>query len=455
MRYIKFRALRKPNPKTIELVRVTDNGKVVPKGYGPLLLEVLDNDVKTMGTSLKPTNILCFGATGSVDDIRITGTVDVYIDGQDQPLFMDVTEQQLAEFTKEDYQDLIQPYTQTVITPSSEFHFLMLDRPFQTNSNYNGMSLTLGIKVVGEDIRWISNGAYQYDPINGISTNELSYYDLEDASIMFGTWLADVTGFNIGVGLTGKKLIPSLEIISSFKHSQFMDVHYTSLLYSDETEVTNLDGYPVCFVATELSLTLPPEIEYVILPTLVTPYGQDNSYFKMHANNTMIYDNIVYYADGRIEKNVLDVPSLPDTNLYMQNDVFLLNYPEYVDGVVIPVDLSAVPVQMDQYSLTSGRYIDIKTPLTYARSLTLSYTTAEAPYVTQGVHWLDNNLGGRQLNASVVASKWDGAFRDTWYEYLTQTPEQTKMYLEPDIGRVYRFKLPADVLSVDICFNTN
>jgi hypothetical protein len=111
MRYIKFRSLQRAGNKKIELVRVSDNGKIIPKGYGPLDLQVLDGNVKDQGVNISPGRILCYGATNTIDDINITGAVDVYIVGIDSPVATNVTEEQLRNFTATDYQNLLKPYT--------------------------------------------------------------------------------------------------------------------------------------------------------------------------------------------------------------------------------------------------------------------------------------------------------------------------------------------------------
>ena len=118
MRYIKFRSLQRVGNKKIELVRVSDNGKIIPKGYGPLDLQVLDDNVKDQGVNITPGRILCYGATNTIDDINITGAVDVYIDGIDSSVLTNVTEEQLRNFTATDYQNLLKPYTPKPTTPT-------------------------------------------------------------------------------------------------------------------------------------------------------------------------------------------------------------------------------------------------------------------------------------------------------------------------------------------------
>ena len=61
--------------------------------------------------------ISCDGATNKIDDINITGAVDVYIVGIDSPVATNVTEEQLRNFTATDYQNLLKPYTPKPTTP--------------------------------------------------------------------------------------------------------------------------------------------------------------------------------------------------------------------------------------------------------------------------------------------------------------------------------------------------
>lgn len=445
MRFIKFRTTPKSSPKTIELVRVSDNGKIVPKGYGPLELQVLDNNPRNMGTSLQPSKILCFGATESVDDIRITGAVDVYVEGIDEPILTNVTEQQLAEMTAEDFQDKLKPYIPEVLEPVEDFQFFTYTA---SAGSYWEIMLTMiaGVKFADEpDVKWatsarldnweLSEGVIYYDRVDQIPRN-------------FEYFFSHYFGIDIGCALTTKPLIAPVDIYTKLKHGAYYKKFIPFIISNNPITGTVNAQFPSPHTL-DFKLTLPEGVEYIVIPSTVTPYGNNYERSRLLLNNTMLHDNVVYYPDGRIVKNDLTVAPLPAESLYQQDAVTMVDLGEVVVGEEKVIDISSIVPQFDQPSLTMGRYFDIVAPSLDFMYMKLSYVSAidEVPYQTQGIHWIDNAVNGREASMSSVAQEWFGAFTTpSSYANMTDSGANAEIQIDyADPGRVYRFKFPEDV----------
>lgn len=452
MRYIKFRSLQRAGNKKIELVRVTDNGKILSKGYGPLEFQVLDGNVRNQGINIRPANILCYGATDTIDDVTITGAVDVYIDGIDQPVLSNVTEDQLRNLTQEDFHGLLKPYTPTPITPTQSFHFLLQHQISDMNGNYNDFlaSMVFGVKPVGEDIRWYSTNTVSDTSYYG---NNYFFYSTDPNSLSnYVVNMVDIlAGFAIESSCIVKPFIKPDDIFTKLKHGEYFRKFYSGYLNATlEQPYRSENGCLSMPTALTLSLNLPPEIEYVVFPTLETPYG--NEIDKFLINTTMMYDNIVYYQDGTIVVNDVSVPTLPSTNLYQQDNVDFLDIGATEFDVPATFDISHIEPMLDQSVLLEGRYVDITFTQPDIQRALFAYTTAdEQEYRTQGISWLDTKLGGRQTHSLIMAFENMGAFYPADTGYITLSPDVTQFHTYwPISNRRYRIKFPTDVTEFTI-----
>lgn len=445
MRFIKFRTTPKSSPKTIELVRVSDNGKIVPKGYGPLELQVLDNNPRNMGTSLQPSKILCFGATESVDDIRITGAVDVYVEGIDEPILTNVTEQQLGEMTAEDFQDKLKPYIPESLEPTEDFQFFTYAMP---EGQFAPITLNViaGVKFVNDpDVKWATSAR-----IDNWQLNEglIAYERVDRIPQELENYFNHYFDIDVKCTLTTKPLIAPVDIFDKLKHGAYYKKFIPFVINNNPVTGTESANYPAPHTL-DFELTLPEGVEYIVIPSTVTPYGNNYERSQLLLNNTMLHDNVVYYPDGRIVKNDLTVAPLPAESLYQQDAVTKVDLGEVVAGEAKVIDISSITPQLDQPSLTMGRYFDIVVPNFAFTYMKLSYVSAvdKVPYQTQGIHWIDNAVNGREASMGSVALEWFGAFvLPSNYRNMTDSGENAEIQIDyPDPGRVYRFKFPEDV----------
>lgn len=445
MRFIKFRTTPKSNLKTIELVRVSDNGRIVPKGYGPLELQVLDNNPRNMGTSLQPAKILCFGATESVDDIRITGAVDVYVEGIDEPILTNVTEQQLAEMTAGDFQDKLKPYIAESLEPTEDFQFFTYAMP-EGQFALITLNVIAGVKFVDDpDVKWATSAR-----IDNWQLNEglIAYERVDRIPQELENYFNHYFGIEIGCELTAKPLIAPADIYTKLKHGAYYKKFIPFVINNNPVTGTVNAQFPTPYTL-DFKLTLPEGVEYIVIPSTVKPYGNNYENSRLLLNNTMLYDNVVYYPDGRIVKNDLTVAPLPAESLYQQDDVTMVDLGEVVVGEAKVIDISSIVPQFDQPSLTMGRYFDIVAPSLDFTYMKLSYVSAidKTPYQTQGIHWIDYAVNGREASMSSVAQEWFGAFATpSNYGNMTDSGENAEIQIDyADPGRVYRFKFPEDV----------
>lgn len=451
MRYIKFRSLQRVGNKKIELVRVSDNGKIIPKGYGPLELQVLDGNVKDQGVNISPGRILCYGATNTIDDINITGAVDVYIDGIDSPVLTNVTEEQLRNFTATDFQNLLKPYTpksSKPTTPTESFHFLMQSIPESTRNPQPEFfaSMIFGVKRVDEEIQWCTTNIQMGDDF--YSSRYFTYYFPGDDG--FDSYVqqqfADLA--NVSVNCTVKVLpfIKPEDIYTKLKHGEYFRKVYGGFISATEANpFVSKQGMLSVPVVVNLKFDLDPSIEYVVFPSLTIPYGNGDDKFLL--NTTMMYDNIVHYQDGHIVTNDQTVPALPTLNLYQQDNVTLINITPLELEVETTFDISQVQPVFDQPTLMEGRYVDVVFEQGDFQQAVFGYTTADTlQYQTQGIFWLDTKLGGRESQSLTMASAELGAIWSVGVGFLTLSPDQTKFQVYGlSAGVVYRIKFPADV----------
>lgn len=445
MRFIKFRTTPKSNLKTIELVRVSDNGRIVPKGYGPLELQVLDNNPRNMGTSLQPSKILCFGATESVDDIRITGTVDVYVEGIDEPILTNVTEQQLAEMTAGDFQHKLEPYIAEPLEPTEDFQFFTYAGSDDW-SLYVTLTMIAGVKFVDDPVvKWGTSARIDNWEL---SQGVIEYRRVDEIPQGFQSFFSQHFGIDVECTLTTKPLIAPVDIFDKLKHGAYYKKFIPFVINNNPVTGTVSANFPTPYTL-DFKLTLPEGVEYIVIPSTVKPYGNNYEYSRLLLNNTMLHDNVVYYPDGRIVKNDPAVATLPTESLYQQDAVTKVDLGEVVAGEAKVIDISSITPQIDQPSLTMGRYFDIVVPSFEFTYMKLSYVSAvdKTPYQTQGIHWIDNAVNGREATMSSVALEWFGAFvLPSNYRNMTDSGENAEIQIDyPDPGRVYRFKFPEDV----------
>ena len=445
MRFIKFRTTPKSSPKTIELVRVSDNGKIVPKGYGPLDLQVLDNNPRNMGTSLQPSKILCFGATESVDDIRITGTVDVYVEGIDEPILTNVTEQQLAEMTAGDFQHKLEPYIAESLEPTEDFQFFTYVGSDEWSLNTR-LTMIAGVKFVDDPVvKWETSARIDNWEL---SQGVIDYQRVDEIPQGFQNFFSHYFDIDVECALTTKPLIAPVDIFDKLKHGAYYKKFIPFVINNNPVTGTESANYPAPHTL-DFNLTLPEGVEYIVIPSTVKPYGNNYERSRLLLNNTMLHDNVVYYPDGRIVKNDLTVAPLPAESLYQQDAVTMVDLGEVVVGEGKVIDISSIVPQFDQPSLTMGRYFDIVAPSLDFTYMKLSYVSAidKTPYQTQGIHWIDYAVNGREATMSSVAQEWFGAFvTPSSYGNMTDSGENAEIQIDyADPGRVYRFKFPEDV----------
>ena len=447
MRYIKFRSLQRAGNKKIELVRVSDNGKIIPKGYGPLDLQVLDGNVKDQGVNISPGRILCYGATNTIDDINIVGTVDVYIDGIDGPVATNVTEEQLRNFTAADYQNLLKPYTPKPTTPTESFHFLMQSIPNIVSGPQQDFraSMVYGVKQVDQDIEWFTT---DWQTENDWYSNRFFFYTfhLKDLPMYIQNEMNDAVGIPIDCKVKSQPFIKPDDIYTKLKHGDYFRKMYGGFIGATaEKPYMSKSGRMSFPVAVNLSFEMDAPIEYIVFPSLTIPYGNGDDKFLL--NTTMMYDNIVHYQDGRIVTNDQTVPALRTTNLYQQDNVTLINIPTQELDVETTFDISQVSPVFDQPTLLEGRYVDIKFEQGDFDRLVVGYTTADtAQFQTQGIFWLDTKLGGRESRSLTMAGQDMDALYSVDVGFMTLSPQKTtfQVYgLSADV--IYRIKFPADV----------
>lgn len=447
MRYIKFRSLQRVGNKKIELVRVSDNGKIIPKGYGPLELQVLDGNVKDQGVNISPGRILCYGATNTIDDINIVGTVDVYIDGIDGPVATNVTEEQLRNFTTADYQNLLKPYTPKPTTPTESFHFLMQSIPNSVSGPRLEFfaSMIFGVKRVDEEIQWRTTNIQMDDDF--YNSRYFAYNfpgDFLDSYIQ--DQFFDLANVSVNCSVTVLPFIKPEDIYTKLKHGEYFRKMYGGFISATEANpFVSKQGMLSVPVVVNLKFDLDPSIEYVVFPSLTIPYGNGGDKFLL--NTTMMYDNIVHYQDGRIVTNDQTVPALRTTNLYQQDNVTLINIPTQELDVETTFDISQVSPVFDQLTLMEGRYVDVVFEQGDFQEAVFGYTTADSlPYQTQGVFWLDSKLGGRESQSLTMAVENLGAFYPVSVGFFTLSSGQTKFLVyDLSANTVYRIKFPADV----------
>lgn len=452
MRYIKFRSLQRVGNKKIELVRVSDNGKIIPKGYGPLELQVLDRNVKDQGVNIAPGGILCYGATNKIDDINITGTVDVYIDGIDGPVATNVTEEQLRNFTGDAYRNLLKPYTSHSTTPTESFHFLMQSEPDMVSGPQQDFraSMVYGVKQVDQDIEWFTT---DWQTENDWSSNRFFFYTfhLNDLPRYIQNKMNDAVGISIDCKVKSLPFIKPDDIYTKLNHGEYFRKVYGGFIGATaEKPYTSNSGRVSFPVAVNLSFEMDAPIEYIVFPSLTIPYG--NGADKFLINTTMMYDNIVHYQDGRIVTNDQTVPTLPTTNLYQQDNVTLIDIPSQALDVETTFDISQVLPVFDQPTLLEGRYVDIKFEQGNFNRVVVGYTTTDTvQFQTQGIYWLDTKLGGRESRSLTMAGQDMEAFHSLDTGFLTLSPEKTTFQVNGLLTDViYRIKFPADVTEFTI-----
>lgn len=351
MRFIKFRSLTSEDNHRLEFVRVTENGRIIPKNYEALDFQMLDDNIRNVGTCVSPAKILCYGAKDSSGCMDIKGPVDIFIDGESTPRHSNISPQELLALTIEDLGGFS-------VEECESTQFDLLSRASGGgDSHYSSLFIVVGIKYRdSEAIQFFSN----------FNANRLPYSNEHDLAIAINAWLETDVSEGFKVAVTKKDSAPFNELMEYVRYPRLcQEWFYTNFKYSG--------GF-----AADINFTrMPEDVEYVVLPSFSQPYGNVLSDEISYINNTLRHKNIYFYADGRkvydevtdlyVGKNLYNFETLPTKDLSSL----------IVDGNTSAVlNISDIPLSYCEVFASEGRIFKITVP-EQVRWLKIEYLMAE------------------------------------------------------------------------------